>query len=511
MDFVIENAKILDSESKKIITGFIAVVDDRIIETGLGLSSIPHDRFERVIDAEGQFLLPGFFDVHSRADLSLIADPLRLSALSQGILLEVIGQDGLGVAPISKKNYLTHYQYVSPSLGNSQLEWKWESVFNYLDKLNNKVSSNVLFYAPYGTMRLEASFNSKLSSEGESALVYILERAMDEGAIGLSISTYQAPSVLGWLDTNEFSPLLKVLSRKKGILSVDVDGSKNVLKDIEKAIILAKNYGLRLHINRVNISDDLTFDKFTASIDKVKKDLPSILVDVSPHTGKLLTFMDFLPTNFKGLSGEELRVSLKRGDVLKKKLEDSGIEEEYIESSKLITTSRRDMKKNEGSKLIDIALEQDMSVYEVLLKFLEFDAETSFFEYETSNKDVLKKMFSLDYVLPATKGCVKGQPVPEIFSSIPLYCNDFANMDIASITKKLSDKPSEFYGIKWGLKPGVLANFILINPDNFTYVFDYKSVQNFSKGVSLAVVNGKIIMDNDKFSSFRSGRVLSWL
>jgi len=511
MDFLVTNARVIDQVSKEESKASVAVVDDRIIDISHEDSSlIPLDKFDRVIDAQGKFLLPGFFDIHSRADLSLISDPLRLSAISQGILVEVIGQDGLGVAPISTKNYLAHYQYVNSSLGNSQLEWRWQSVFNYLDKLNNKTSSNVIFYAPYGTMRLEASLNPKLSLEGESALVYILERAMDEGAVGLSISTNQVPAVLGWLDTNELIPLLKVLHKKKGILSVDVQGSKNILKDIEKAVLLAKNHGLKLHISRLSVQKEVELDKIFNYLEKSKKDLLSILIDSSPYTGRLLRFIDFLPSNLRNLSSEELRIKLRRPETLEKSFNNSEIAVEDIESARLVTTSRRDMKRHEGSRLIDIALELDESVYQTLLKFLEFDSEETFLEYQATSDDVLKKIFAQNYVLPASTGCVKGRMVPEMFSSIPMYFNNFANMDVFDLVQRLCDLPSSFYAVKWGVARNILANFILIDPQNFNYSFDYNSPGELAKGIEMAVVNGKIILEKNKLSSLRSGRVLSW-
>ncbi len=364
---------------------------------------------------------------------------------------------------------------------------------------------------PIRDVRLEASFNASLSLEGESALVYILERAIDEGAVGLSVSTHQVPAVLGWLDTNEIIPLLKVLHKKEGILSVDVGNSKNIVKDIEKAILLAKSYGLKLHISRMNIQKEETLDRVISSLDRGGKELPAILVDVSPHSGKLLRFTDFLPSNLRGLSGEELRIKLRRSDILKKKFEDDNMPEEEIDSSKLVSTSRRDMKKHEGSRLIDIALESDESVYDVLLKFLEFDSETTFLEYQNTSDDVLRKTFMQSNVLPATSGFVRGRAVPEMFSSVPLYFNEFAQKDVLSVLYKLCELPSKFYELKWGIARGLLANFILIDPDNFTYSFDYNLPKDLPKGVEFAVVNGKIVMENNNVTSFRSGRILSWI
>ncbi len=73
-----------------------------------------------------------------------------MSALSQGILVEVIGQDGLGVAPVSRKNYLTHYQYLSSSLANPELDGTGKVSSAIL--INLMVEFQAMFFlCPYGT------------------------------------------------------------------------------------------------------------------------------------------------------------------------------------------------------------------------------------------------------------------------------------------------------------------------------------------------------------------------
>ncbi|MCX6112906.1 MAG: amidohydrolase family protein [Proteobacteria bacterium] len=511
MDFLITNARLVDCHKKRTYTGGVAIIESRIVEVYDEHSYIPVDHFDRVIDAKGKYILPGFFDVHSKSDLSAISDPSRVSAISQGILVEVIGQDGFSVAPVSSKNYLLHSQYVFAGLGNPQLKWKWESVFQYLDNLNLKTASNILFYAPHGTMKLECSQNSTLSFTGLSALTYIFEKAMDDGAIGLSMSVFQDPSSTGWNDEREMSVLLKILQKRDGILCVNIENSKNHLRDIDKAITFAKNHELRLHISRIVPDNSEHLEAILSVMDKRRKETQNLLADISPYPNRLLKLVDILPEKLKILSPEEIRIKFKRSESIKSLHGKLNYSEEQLATLKLITTSKRDMGKYEGVNLETISLERDETIYEVIFNFMTFDSEKTYFEHEVITPDSLKKAFELSFVLPATTGHMDGRYLPDMFSAIPTYFNDFSKDDIHGLVMKLSENPSEFYKIKWGIKQGCKANLILVDPDNFNSDSSYVNPRVISDGVELAVVNGKIAWEKGKPTGSRTGEVLSWI
>ena len=511
MDFLITNAKLLDHHKKKTYNGGVSVIGSRIVESYNERSSIPVDRFDRVIDAKGKYILPGFFDIHSKSDLSAIVDPSRVSSLSQGLLVEVIGQDGFSVAPVSSKNYIMHSQYVFAGLGNPQLKWKWETVFQYLDNLHLKTASNLLFYAPHGTMKLECSSSSILSSTGLSALEYVFERAMDDGAIGLSTSVSQNPSSAGWEDEHEISLLLKILQKRDGIFCLNIENSKNPLKDIDKAITLARNYGIRLHISRIVPNNSEQLDAILSVMDKRKKETQDLVADISPYPNRLLKLFDILPASLKGLSPEEVRIKFKKPESIKSLHGKLAYSEDELAMLKLVTSSKRDMKKYESVDLETISLERDETIYDVILGFMTFDSEKTYFEHEVINPDSLKKAFELPFVLPATTGYMDGRYLPDMFAAIPTYFNDFSKDDVNRLVAKLSETPAAFYKIKWGLKQGQKANFILVDLENFNNDSNYLNPRVITDGVELGVVNGKIAWEKGKPTGSRTGEVLSWV
>ena len=59
-------------------------------------------RRRRELDATGLLVAPGFIDIHSHSDYTLLVDPRALSAIHQGVTLEVVGNCGLGCFPIAR-------------------------------------------------------------------------------------------------------------------------------------------------------------------------------------------------------------------------------------------------------------------------------------------------------------------------------------------------------------------------------------------------------------------------
>lgn len=510
MDILVNNVQVLDPSKKKFSLGGVAIIDQRIIEVYSETSAVPFDHFDRVVDGKGLFAIPGFFDVHSRGDLAMVSDPSRISALSQGITSEVIGNDGFAVAPVRHGNYMLHGQYVASSLGNPQLKWHWESTSQYLDVLHAKNGTNVLFYAPHGTLRLEASLNTSLSYTGLDALLHLLEKSIDEGALGLSISCSQSPSKDGWSNDHEMSLLVSLLKKKKAILSVCLEGSTSPFKDIERAVHFAKTGGIKLHISRLFADNDDDAEQIISFLEKNKKDLPGLIVDTSPYSTRLLKLSNILPFWVKEISSEELRLQLKKPEAVQRMFDALNVKEEYLERIKLIITSKKDLKKHEGALLEHIAMERDESIYDVLLNLVLFDSDKTFFEYEAIKPDILKRMFDLPFVLPATSGYLDGRAMPDMFGAIPVYVKNLSDLDALKIATRLAMTPAEFFGVKWGIKKGHKANILILDPKRIYSEADYNNPRSLAEGFECVIVNGKIAFEKNKSTGLRCGEVLNW-
>ena len=97
MDIVVRGATIVDGTGAPGYRADVGIRDGRIAAIGGSPSG------NRVIDATDLVLAPGFIDMHSHSDLQMLAKPDHLAKISQGVTLEVLGQDGLSYAPVDDR------------------------------------------------------------------------------------------------------------------------------------------------------------------------------------------------------------------------------------------------------------------------------------------------------------------------------------------------------------------------------------------------------------------------
>src|ERR1035437_6834820 len=104
MRTLIENGWIVDGTGRTRFAADLVVEGETIAEIGKVES---RDGFDRVIDAEGMIVAPGFIDTHSHSDLEVMANPYIEAKIRQGVTTELLGQDGISMAPLPKR-------YISP-------------------------------------------------------------------------------------------------------------------------------------------------------------------------------------------------------------------------------------------------------------------------------------------------------------------------------------------------------------------------------------------------------------
>ena len=98
-DTLIRNANVLDGSGNKTQQCDVAVRDGRIVEIG---ESLKHGA-EQIIEGEGLWLAPGFIDVHTHDDTSVIETPEMLPKISQGVTTVIVGNCGISASPVRLK------------------------------------------------------------------------------------------------------------------------------------------------------------------------------------------------------------------------------------------------------------------------------------------------------------------------------------------------------------------------------------------------------------------------
>lgn len=94
---LLKNGIIIDGTGKERFVGNVEIADDRIAAI---TQESDETQFDTVIDATGKVVAPGFIDTHSHSDLELFLDPYLAPKVFQGITTELLGQDGISLAPL---------------------------------------------------------------------------------------------------------------------------------------------------------------------------------------------------------------------------------------------------------------------------------------------------------------------------------------------------------------------------------------------------------------------------
>ncbi|WP_018686611.1 N-acyl-D-amino-acid deacylase family protein [Actinokineospora enzanensis] len=218
-DILFRGATVVDGTGSPGYRADVRVAAGRIAEIDLagGLSAAPGTR---VTEADGLVLAPGFIDMHSHSDLRLLAEPEHLAKISQGVTLEVLGQDGLSYAPVNDETLAVLRAQLAGWNGDPPgFDWNWRDVGCYLGRLDKGVAVNAAYLVPHGTVRMMVmGWADRPATTAEIArMCEITATGLREGAVGLSAGLTYAPGM--YAEEAELSALLEVVAAHGGYFS----------------------------------------------------------------------------------------------------------------------------------------------------------------------------------------------------------------------------------------------------------------------------------------------------
>ncbi|MEL0083501.1 MAG: amidohydrolase family protein, partial [Gammaproteobacteria bacterium] len=192
-DFIIRNARIVDGLGNPEFSGDLAVSGDTIAAVGDLADQVGRDE----IDAQGMVLCPGFVDPHTHYDAQVAWDRLMSCSPEHGVTTAVIGNCGVGTAPVRSDmreflmGDLVNVEGIPYEDMDQGIDWSWESFAEYLDTLDQGglglnvaalVAMTPMRHYVMGAESLEREANeTEIAKMGE-----IFSEAMDQGAFGFS-------------------------------------------------------------------------------------------------------------------------------------------------------------------------------------------------------------------------------------------------------------------------------------------------------------------------------------
>ena len=230
---LIKGGTVIDGTGASRVAADLRIAGDAIVEIGPGLAARPG---ERVIDATGRVVTPGFIDMHSHASGSIDEHPDAASQVRQGVTTSLVGQDGGGDLPVSE--FLQHIAGLHPAI-------------------------NFLTSVGHGTVRslvMGEDFKRASTPAEIETMKALVERGMKDGAVGLSSGIEYDPGFYATID--ELAALASVIKPYGGFYSSHVrDEENNVMAAWSEAIEIGRRAGVAVEISHMKLASKPVWGK----------------------------------------------------------------------------------------------------------------------------------------------------------------------------------------------------------------------------------------------------------
>jgi len=239
-------ATVVDGTGAPAVTADVVINGDRIE----AVAPLGTAQTEKVIDCAGLLLTPGFIDIHSHSDLTLLLDPRAASSVHQGVTLEVIGNCGHGCAPLRDPDVARAAIYGPiPKRGF----FGWSTMGGYLEQLEQvRPAVNVVVLVPNGQLRLATLGREQrpASSDELRDMKRLLEEGLEAGAWGFSSGLEYATENAS--TEQEIDLLCTTVHRYGGFYATHTrNRDSRALAAIDEAIGTARRTGVPLQISHI--------------------------------------------------------------------------------------------------------------------------------------------------------------------------------------------------------------------------------------------------------------------
>jgi N-acyl-D-amino-acid deacylase len=295
-DLLLRGGNVVDGTGTPARRADVLLRDGRIAAVEAQLTVGAHTQ---VLEADGLVVAPGFIDTHSHSDLRVLVEPDLPMKVRQGITLDVLGQDGISVAPVRDEDVVQVRKQLAGLLGDPELPRDWRSVADYLALLDRGAALNCAYLVPHGAVRAGAmGLGARRPDRDELRhMIAIVERAMGEGALGLSTGLIYPPCCYG--DTDELVALCGAVAQKNGLFVVHMRSeSDHILAAIDEMIEVGQRSGVHVHISHFKIAGRDNWAQLTPMLAKVRQAQASgvrITADQYPYVAGSTMFGAILP------------------------------------------------------------------------------------------------------------------------------------------------------------------------------------------------------------------------
>lgn len=528
MKKLIINGLIIDGSGSKGYQADILLNGDKIEKIG-ATGTIEASNDTSVLDAAGLVVAPGFIDTHSHSDLRVLVEPEVLPKIRQGITTEILGQDGISMAPLPK-------QYISPWRKNlagldgdsDEIDWNYETTENYLKMIENiKPGPNECYLVPHGNIRMEAMglLNALPNDDQLEKMCRITRREMEAGAIGLSTGLIYMPCA--YSESKEIIEMCKVVAEFDGSFVIHQRSEADTILDsMEEVIKIGRESGVKIHYSHFKVCGKKNWDKVDKVIElleKAKAEGIRVSFDQYPYVAGSTMLGVILPPWVHDGGTDRVLERLADQDLRKKMVYDieHGIPgwDNFVEFAGLdqifVTSVKTEKNKDAvGLNLMELGKLRNKDPYDATFDLLyEEENAVGMVDFYGTEEHVIRIMKRPE-MNACTDGLLGGKPHPRVFGAFPRILGKYVREDRALTLEeavyKMTKKPATTFNMtgRGEIKEGYVADICIFNPETVIDKGTFVEPIQYPVGIEYVIIHGEMAVEKGEPTGNRNGVVL---
>ena len=521
-DVIIRGGQVIDGTGAAPVAADIAIEGGRIVQIGPVQGS-----GRNTIDASGKIVCPGFIDIHSHTDLSLLVDPRAESKIRQGVTTEVAGQDGSSLAPLTDARLRSLQDGYGRRYG---VDIEWTDFTGLFDTLEQQgIGLNFISLAGQGTIRgyVVGYENVPASARQVDAMKDLVDQAMSEGAWGLSSGLEYTPGSFAGED--EIAELGRVAAGYSGFYATHMRNEDDFLVEaVSEAISTARKAEIALQIAHFKASGRRNRDKVAVCFDMIEQAIEEgmdITLDRYPYIAYATTLQNLFPTRFRAGGAEAFVSRLQSPDVLPAMKQAAVDKVDMLGdwSAVLITSvGRAENQDYIGRRVSEIVARSGQDPFEFVRELLIAENGSVGMVGFGMSEEEITSVLTHPLVMVASDGgaaAVSGPlsettPHPRYYGTFPRvlgkYCREETLFDLPTAVHKMTGLPARRLGLadRGRIDVGLVADLVVFDPDTIIDRADFMNPHQYAQGIESVLVNGAVVIDGGEHTGALPGKVL---
>ena len=292
-DIILVKGQIIDGTGKRAVRQDLGIKGNKIT----AIDNLADATADRITDASGLIIAPGFIDIHTHTDTELLVNPTADSKILQGITTEVSGNCGSSPFPLTEEDRISLDEYLT---GKYEIHANWHRTGEFLAEIEKKGTSfNYITLTGNGDLRAYVVGKNDVPATAEqmSQMKKILTESLEQGSFGLSTGLEYAPS--SYANTEELIELCKVIAKKGGIYATHMRNEDDTVEEaIEEALTICRKAEISTQISHLKACNQANWhkvDNMLRMIDDAHKSGLPVKADRYPYIAYGTGLTAFLP------------------------------------------------------------------------------------------------------------------------------------------------------------------------------------------------------------------------